>query len=140
MIHWFLLFLIYIFFLLCLSIFYCWTFRPRGYHQPSSQHFGVDMNINYVVTFINFLFRKLWIYRKPMDFLIPGIDNLGRIWHKFLECWILNALQLFTWLALQILRYDRHWWVLCGRNARLAYSIIILVRLITFFYCAFRLK
>ena len=30
-----------------------------GYLQPSSQHFGVDMNINYVVIFINFLFTKL---------------------------------------------------------------------------------
>ena len=28
------------------------------YHQPSSQHFGVDMNINNVVIFINFLFTK----------------------------------------------------------------------------------
>ena len=34
-------------------------FRVRGYHQPSSQHFGVDMNINNVVIFINFLFTKL---------------------------------------------------------------------------------
>ena len=76
-----------------------WTFRPRGYHQPSSQYFGVDMNINYVVIFINFLFTKLWIFRKTKDFLIPGVDYLSRIWHNFLEFWIPNALQLCIFLV-----------------------------------------
>ena len=113
-----------------------WTFRSRWYYQPNSQHFCVDMNINNVVIFINFLFTKLWIFRKTKDFLIIGIDYLSRIWHHFLEFWILNALQLCSCLALWIFWYEHHWWVWCRRNARLAYLIIILVPLITI-YSAF---
>ena len=62
-----------------------------------------NMNINNVVILLHFLFTKLKfpIY-KTEDFLIPGIDYLSRIWHHFLEFWILNALQLCTCLALYI--------------------------------------
>ena len=35
-----------------------------GYHQPSSQHFGVDMNINYMVIFINFLLQNFEFFEK----------------------------------------------------------------------------
>ena len=111
-----------------------WFSLPmHRYHQPSSQHFGVEMNFNNVVIFINLLFTKLRILRKTKDFLIPGIDYLNRIWHHFLEFWILNALQLCTCLALKIFGYKRHWWVLHRRNARLAYKITILVPLITIY-------
>ena len=106
---------------ICLYFWSTWDQLMFLYHQPSSQHFGVDMNINNVVIFINFLLSKLWIFRKTKDFLTPGIDYLSRIWHNFFEFRILNALQLCTCLALQIFWYERHWWVLCRRNARLAY-------------------
>ena len=59
------------------------------------------MHINYMVIFINFLFTKLRIFRKTKDFLTPGVDYLSRIWHNFLEFWILNALQLFGILDTQ---------------------------------------
>ena len=36
------------------------------------------------------------------------LDYLSRIWHNFLEFWILNALQLCTCLALSIFRFERH--------------------------------
>ena len=37
----------------------------RGYHQLSSQQFGVDMNINYmVIFFINLLLQKYTLFEK----------------------------------------------------------------------------
>ena len=55
------------------------------------------MNINNVVIFINL--QNFEFFEKTKDFLIPDIDYLSRIWHNFLEFWILNALQLCTcWL------------------------------------------
>ena len=56
-----------------------------GYHQPSSQHFGVDMNINYMVILINFLYKNLEFFEKTKDFHTPGVDYLSRIWHNVLE-------------------------------------------------------
>ena len=53
-----------------------WTFRPRGYHHPSSQHFGDDMNISYMLILINFLCTKT--FRKPMDFLIHSRSRLPK--------------------------------------------------------------
>ena len=62
-----------------------------------SQNFGVDMNINHMVIFINFLLENFEFVDKTKDFHIPGIDYLGRIWHNFLKFWVINALQL-VWL------------------------------------------
>ena len=112
-----------------------WTFRPRGYLQPSSQHFSVDRNINYIqfVIFIKLLFAKVWISgKKSNDDLIPGINNLSRIWHNFLVLWVLNALQLYTCLIFNFW-YERHWRVLCRRNTRLTYQTINLVPLMTMY-------
>ena len=44
-------------------------FVPDGYHQPSSQHFGVDMNINYMVIVINFLLQNIEFFEKLRFFL-----------------------------------------------------------------------
>ena len=67
------------------------SFVPEGITSPvvnTGLHSGVDMNINNVVIFINFLLKKLWIFRQTKDFLIP--DYLSRVWHNFLEFWLLN--------------------------------------------------
>ena len=57
------------------------------------------MNINNVIIFINFLIQNFEFFEKTNDFLVPGIDYLSRIWHNFLEFWILYALQLcIVWL------------------------------------------
>ena len=79
-------------------------FNVRLLQSPSyyvcSQHFSVDMNINYVVICINFLFTKLLILPINKDFFILEMDYLSRIWHNFLDFWILNALQFCTCLFL----------------------------------------
>ena len=85
-----------------------------------------------VLTWICGHFYKFLAY-KTKDFLVPGIDYFSHIWHNLLKFWILTALQICTCLALWIFWYVRHWWVLCRRNARLAYQIIIMVPLITIY-------
>ena len=69
--------------------------------QPSSQQFGVDMNINYVVTLINFLFTKIYFFRNTKDFLIPCINYISRIWNfgspmllNFYSFWLHNYFDL----------------------------------------------
>ena len=69
-----------------LGRYHCW-WTDRGYHHPSSQHFGVDKNINYMVILINFLLPNFELFRKSKDFLIPGIDNLSRICTTFWNFW-----------------------------------------------------
>ena len=75
----------------------------------NAQHFDVDMNFNYMVIFINFLFTKLWIFRKTKDFLTPGIDYLSRIWHSFFgilgpQCsstlYLFGFITILTWASL----------------------------------------
>ena len=73
----------------------------RGYHRPRSQHFGVDMNINTVVIFINFLFTKL--FRKTKDFLTPDIDYLSRIWHIFWDFFLSSM--LFNFVLVWLYKY-----------------------------------
>ena len=48
---------------------------------------------------------KLWIFRNTKDFLIPEIDYLSRIWHNFLEFWVLNALHLFFFYFFWLYNY-----------------------------------
>ena len=52
--------------------------RVRFYFVVS-HHFHVDMNINYMIIFINLLFAKVRIILNTKDFLIPEINNLSRI-------------------------------------------------------------
>ena len=57
------------------------------------------MNTKYV-DMVNVVKIEMHV-RKTKDFPIQDIiDYLSRIWHNFLEVWILNALQLCTCLAL----------------------------------------
>ena len=65
----------------------------------SSQHFGVAMNINYMVIFINFLLQNFDIVFTK-DVLIIGIYYLSRIWHICLECLVLIDRQLCNCLTL----------------------------------------
>ena len=97
--------------------------RVRSY-SVGSRHFGFDVNLNHMVIFIYLLFANVRIILITKDFLILGIDNLSRIWHNFLEFWIINSLPLCTCMAFWLFLSERHWLLLCERHARLTCYII----------------
>lgn len=68
-------------------------------------------------------------------FFIPGIHNFSRIWHKFWEFQVINALQSCICLAFKLFFISASQCVLCRRNAYLAYCIISLVPLKTIKTC-----
>ena len=80
-------------------------FRLRGYHQPGSQHFDVDMNINYMVIFINFLLQNFECFEKIRIFLSQEKINLAvfetTLWNfvssmlfNFVLVWLYNYFNL----------------------------------------------
>ena len=72
------------------------NFRPRGYHQSSSQHLCVDMNIDYMfIFFINFLSN---FSKKLRICVIPGIDYPSHIFAQPL--WNFEFSMLFNFVLI----------------------------------------
>ena len=73
-----------------------------GVHQLSSQHFGVDMNINYRVILINFLLQNFEFFDKLRIFLSQESITLAVFGTTFLN---FGSLILFNFVLVWLYKY-----------------------------------
>ena len=97
-----------------------WVFISRGYHQPSRQHFCVDMSCHSYGHIYKLTVLQNFDFFKYYGLSSSGTDYIRSFFGKIVKTFWSNALLLSTLFAILTFLFECHRWVFCRRNNSLA--------------------